>query len=185
MNKGIDWQAAAEEVEETSPTEQLDIIGELSSELIKLQAEADQIEEQLKEKKKKIMTLSQTTLPEAMLAINLKSITHESGRKLSVKTFYQAKISDQNKAACFSWLTDSGNESIIKTDVVAKFGKGETEQAKEAQEALEALGVISTAKTAVHHSTLKAFVKEQIESGNADFPQDLFGVYIGNKIEIK
>jgi hypothetical protein len=33
--------------------------------------------------------------------------------------------------------------------------------------------------------TLKAFVKEQIESGNADFPLDTFKVFIGKKCTIK
>jgi hypothetical protein len=39
-------------------------------------------------------------------------------------------------------------------------------------------------KTGVHPQTLAAFVKEQVESG-ADFPLDVFNVYIGQIAKIK
>ena len=39
-------------------------------------------------------------------------------------------------------------------------------------------------KKAVHPSTLKAFVKEQIERGKS-LPLDILGVYVGQKSEIR
>ena len=38
-------------------------------------------------------------------------------------------------------------------------------------------------KEAVHPQTLKAFVREQVETGK-ELPFDLFGVYIANKTKI-
>ena len=39
-------------------------------------------------------------------------------------------------------------------------------------------------KQAVHASTLKAFVKEQIQDGK-QVPNDMFGVYVANRVTIK
>ena len=67
------------------------------------------------------------------------------------------------------------------------FGQGEDDLAKELVVSLSKQGFIPEEKEAVHPSTLKAFVKEQIESGNGEFDQDIqkkFSVYQGKRTKI-
>jgi len=39
-------------------------------------------------------------------------------------------------------------------------------------------------KRDIHPQTLKAFVRDQVESGN-EFPMDVFGAYVGQRANIK
>ena len=178
MSEEINW----EELSETQVSEDLDIISELTKQMLDLGDQIEAKEEELKELKKKYQLINQGSLPEALISRGLLELKHESGRKLIVEKFYQASIKDERVA--FKWLEDTGNDAIIKTDITAKFGKGEKDRAKEAAEQLRAMGIACNMKTGVHHSTLRAFVKEQVEEGT-DIPLQAFGVYIGNRIKVK
>ena len=50
--------------------------------------------------------------------------------------------------------------------------------------ALTSLGLEPIDKEQVHPQTLKAFVREQVESGKP-FPLELFGAFLGQKATIK
>jgi hypothetical protein len=176
----IDWSS-----DSTAPAEeQLTVIGQIASEMLMLESEIQAQEELIKSLKKQHMAICQGTLPEALMAVGLTGITHVSGKKLTVEKFYQAKIPDTHRAEAFQWLEDTGNDSIIKTDVSAKFGKGDKAKAEEAVKLLEEHGIIAGMKTGVHHSTLRAFVKEQLENGEP-LPLEAFGVYVGNRVKVK
>ena len=81
-------------------------------------------------------------------------------------------------------MRDNGHEDLIKNTITCDFGRGEDGNAKVLKETLTGSGVSYTDKTAVHPQTLKAFVREQVESGQ-NLPLDLLGVYIGQKSVIK
>ena len=65
-----------------------------------------------------------------------------------------------------------------------QFGKGEDSKAVAVLELLKANGYVAANEKSIHPMTLKAFIREMVESG-ADLPLETFGVYIGNKAEIK
>ena len=183
MSENIDWGEHVENTEDQSK-EQLNIISELAADMLQLEAEIEEVEQLLKEKKQAHLKIAQGSLPEAMLALGLTELKHISGAKLSVETFYQAKIPVNKEKEAYAYLERTGNDAIIKTDLTAKFGKGEKEEAERIFNVLKDHGVIPAMKTGIHHSTLRAFVKEQIESGT-DLPLEAFGVYVGNKIKVK
>jgi hypothetical protein len=185
MSEEIDWEEHVGVGEPQEPQERLTIIGELTEELVKQFDEIEKIEEQLRQKREQYRMLSEVTLPEQLLALGLTELKHESGVKLVLETFYQAKIPDSKEQEAYDYLERTGNDSIIKTDVTAKFGKGEKEEAMKMVNILREQGVVPQVKTGIHHSTLRAFVKEQLESGAPGFPQEAFGVYVGNRIKIK
>ena len=67
------------------------------------------------------------------------------------------------------------------------FGQGEDEIASELAELLTKQGHMPATKEAVHPSTLRAFVKERIESGDPSFDVDTqksFSVYAGKRTKI-
>ena len=85
---------------------------------------------------------------------------------------------------------------MIKNQVSLEFGMKQDNEAKSLIEELKAKGLPVKQKTSVHPSSLRAFVKEQIESltklgidneveeHGKDVPADLFGTYIANKTKI-
>lgn len=73
---------------------------------------------------------------------------------------------------------------IIKNTVACTFGRGEDDKASAFKAFAEKEGYFAEQETGIHHSTLRAFVKERVENGD-DFPMELFGAYVGQRAIIK
>lgn len=157
------------------------------SDLIKLQADLERqvssLEDTLARAASDLKRVSETLIPDTMAQLGLSSMKLDDGTKVEVSTYYAASIPADAQSAAFAWLRETGNDSIIKRTVSCQFGKGEDKEANELAERLDALGYSFNDKANVHPQTLKAFVREQIES-NKPFPQELFGVFIGKRTKL-
>jgi hypothetical protein len=119
-----------------------------------------------------------------MQSAGLTQITLNNGEKLSITEFYNAHISKANQEKAYGWLVSNGHEGLIKNEVLLKFGRDESGVVDETVSALQSRGLSPQIRQSVHPSTLKAFIKEQLTSGN-DIPTEPFGIYIGSKATIK
>ena len=124
------------------------------------------LEEQLKEVKRQLLKLSDEDLPALLQEVGVNSFTLDDGSKVEVKTTYGAHIKAENKQAAFEWLRSEGYDDIIKNIVSCQSGFNPDQ------------------KTDVHPQTLKAFVRERVETGD-EFPMELFGAYVGQRATIK
>tara|TARA_R100000951_G_scaffold115653_1_gene124444 strand:+ start:3007 stop:3531 length:525 start_codon:yes stop_codon:yes gene_type:complete len=163
---------------------QLKVVSELASYQLILEKKIKDKEQELSTLKDQHKQVSQTDLPEALAETGLSEIKLLDGSKISVNQFYNASIPKDKVEQAFTWLRDNGHEDLIKNTITCDFGRGEDGNAKVLKETLTGSGVSYTDKTAVHPQTLKAFVREQVESGQ-NLPLDLLGVYIGQKSVIK
>lgn len=159
-------------------------ISELAAAYTDLDEEIKDAETRLKILKERARDIAEKQLPEAMAEIGVAKFTLTDGSEVSVKPFYSAKISEDKREECFTWLQDHGHEALIKEEVVLTFNRGEHEKAEEFKTQLDQQGMEYSGKMGVHSQTLTAFVKEQVESG-AEFPLELFNVYIGQIAKIK
>lgn len=159
-------------------------VAQLAEEQLKLEREVEEIEEKLSAKKAELLGVSKGKLPGLMMEIGMKEFKLVDGTKITIKPFVSAKIDDDNRETCHKWLEMNGHADIIKHEMTVKLGKGEDEFARKVQEALQAVGASYIDKESVHHQTLTAFIKGQLERG-ADFPLQLFNVYLGNEAKIK
>lgn len=151
---------------------------------LKREKQVAKLEEDLATAKLELKKLQEELIPDNMLALGLESFTLSDGTSIEIKKFYAASISDEHKEAAFSWLREHDHDGIIKTDVLSRFGKGDQKEVKFLVSLLKKNKLPFTQKDSVHHATLRAFVKEQLEAGEK-IPVDLFGVYVGNKSVIK
>ena len=164
--------------------EDLHGIAELAEKQVTIQAKVSDLENQLELAKAQLTTIQEIELPESMLHLGLKSFTLSDGNKLDVKTFYRGNISKNRAEEAHDWLRDHDHADLIKNDVVCSFGKGEDHDALVLMGKLEGMQVDYENRKHVHASTLKAFVREQIEMGK-ELPLDLLGVHIGQRSEIR
>ena len=134
--------------------------------------------------KEGLRKIQEEELPESLLALGLKSFILSDGSKLDVKTFYRGNINKDNTEKAHLWLRDNNHADLIKNDVICSFGKGEDHGALQLMGKLSEMKVDYQNKKHVHASTLKAFVKEQVEAGK-EIPLDLLGVHIGQRSEIR
>jgi hypothetical protein len=167
------------------PSDQgLSKVSRLAEELIDKEEEVKEAEARLKILKEQARDVAERQLPEAMAEVGMAKFVLTDGSEVTVKPYYSAKIGDDKRDECFNWLQDHGHEALIKDEVSITFNKGEHERAEEFKSQLEQQGIEYNGKMGVHSQTLTAFVREQVESG-AEFPLELFNVYIGQIAKVK
>ena len=152
----------------------------------KIQAKEQELEglnEQTKQAKKDLLALTDQELPALMQEIGLSKVELSDG-SVSVKPIYSGNITAVNHETALGWLRENGFGDIIKNEVKAAFGAGEDEAAASFIKAAAEIGVETTEKQGVHHVTLRAWIKERVESGD-DFPTELFGAFIGQRAKIE
>ena len=143
-----------------------------------------QLEAQVKETKKELLKLTDEDLPGLLHEMGLAKFALEDGSEVSVKPTYGASIKVDNREAAFEWLRTNGYDDIIKNSVSCSFGRGEDELAAQFSRMAAEQGYVPENKTEVHPQTLKAWVKERVETGE-EFPMELFGAYVGQRAYIK
>ena len=141
------------------------------------------LEDQLKAAKRELLKLTDEDLPAMLQELGLSSFELDDGSKITVRPTYGAHIKAENRETAFDWLRQNGFDDIIKNTVSCNFGRGEDREASEFIDYAQGLGYAAEQKTEVHPSTLKAWVKERVETGET-FPMELFGAYVGQRANI-
>jgi hypothetical protein len=144
----------------------------------------EQVEEQLKELKKKRDYISGEVIPTMMSEMGLAELKLHDGSHLKVSTSYRATITEANKEAAFNWLRNNGLGDIIKNEISVSFGRNEDNKAADYADLAKGQGFQPTQKMKVEPMTLKALVRERIEAGK-EMPTEIFGVFSENKTTIK
>jgi hypothetical protein len=162
-------------------------------ELKNLEDEIANAEEGVKKLKEQAKVLAEFEIPSMMKEMNITKLKLSDGESVEVKPFYSASISqgrsetDESyavrKAAAFKWLRNNGRGDVIKNDITVTFGSGEDNKAATYAVLARGQGFEPIQKIGVHAQTLKALVRERIESG-LDVPSDLFKPYEGNRTKI-
>ena len=149
--------------------------------LLETQKKIEATEEELKKLKDVETTLSEQTIPNLMQKAGVELIKLEGGVSVEVKPFYSARIPASKSEEAFQWLRDNGHGDLIKNQVSLEFGMKQDNEAKSIVEELKSKGLPVKQKTTVHPSSLRGFVREQIQDLGKDVPADLFGTYVANK----
>ena len=118
-----------------------------------------------------------------MQEMNLSSLKLADGSSIEVKPVYGASISAAKKEEAFNWLRNNGLGDLIKNEITVSFGRNEDNKAASYAELAQGQGYQPTQKLKVEPMTLKALVRERLESGK-EMPTDLFNVFAGNRTKI-
>ena len=165
---------------------QIDAAKTLSDKVLKLKDLEDEIanaEESINKLKEQARILSQVEIPIMMQEMHITKLKLKDGESVEVKPFYSASITPENQEKAFEWLRNNGLGDIIKNDITVTFGRGEDNKAAQYAVLARGQGFEPVQKVGVHAQTLKAVVRERIESGQ-DMPSDLFKTFAGNQTKI-
>ena len=158
----------------------------LSDQVLNLRNLEDNIkkkEDELKKLKKDSGILSGEVIPTMMTEMNISTLKLADGSAVEVKPIYGASISPDNKEKAFKWLRDNGLGDLIKNEVTVSFGRNEDNKAADYAVLAQGQGYQPIQKLKVEPMTLKALVRERVESGQ-DMPSDLFNVFAGNRTKL-
>jgi len=140
-------------------------------------------ENEIKKLKQDIDIISGEVIPTMMQEMNLSSLKLADGSSIEVKPVYGASISAAKKEEAFNWLRNNGLGDLIKNEITVSFGRNEDNKAASYAELAQGQGYQPTQKLKVEPMTLKALVRERLESGK-EMPTDLFNVFAGNRTKI-
>ena len=166
------------------PVNTLGKIGAVATDIADTQEEISKLKEQLQKKEDYERKLSREVLPSLFLEVGLSELKLADGRKIQVSEYYRATPLKENRAKVHTWLRDNGFGDLVKNQVTCSFGRNEDEKASGLISNLFERGFEPAQREWVEPSTLRAFVREQYESGR-DLPMDLLGAYVGHKTTIK
>lgn len=185
MTDLADQMAAESENQKKTLTEDsLKTVSLLAQEQLRLEGEIETLTKKLSTLKEEHRVISETKLPDTLAEYGLSEVRLKDGKKIVVKEIVSAEIKKDNEEKAFAWLRENGFGDLIKRVISTSFGKGEDKVADALSQQLAKKGLNVADKASVHAQTLKAFVREQIEAGNAALPKDIFGVYEGKKATI-
>ena len=165
---------------------QADTAKTLSDKVIELKNLEDKIgnaEKSLSELKEKAKYISNIEVPQMMEEMHITKLKLKDGESVEIKKIYGASITPDNQEKAFTWLREHGLGDIIKNDVSVTFGMGEDNKAADYAVLARGQGYEPVQKIGVHPMTLKAVVRERLESGQ-EMPSDLFKTYAGNSTKI-
>ena len=165
---------------------QADAAKSLSDKVIELRNLEDQIknaEDSVSKLKEKQKTLSQFEIPTMMEEMHITKLKLKDGESVEIKKIYGASIPVDKQQEAFTWLRDHDLGDIIKNDITVTFGRGEDNKASEYASLAQGQGFEPVQKIGVHPQTLKAVVRERLESGQ-EMPSDIIKTYAGNSTKI-
>ena len=165
---------------------QADAAKSLSDKVIELKNLEDEIanaEKSVSKLKEQAKQLSQFEIPAMMEEMHITKLKLKDGESVEIKKIYGASIPQEHQEAAFTWLRNNDLGDIIKNDITVTFGRGEDNKASEYASLAQGQGYEPVQKIGVHPQTLKAVVRERLESGR-EMPSDLFKTYAGNSTKI-
>jgi len=118
-----------------------------------------------------------------MTEMNISTLKLADGSAVEVKPVYSASIPIAKKEEAFNWLRNNGLGDLIKNEITVSFGRNEDNKALQYANLAQGQGYQPIQKLKVEPMTLKALVRERVESGK-DMPSDLFNVFAGNRTKL-
>lgn len=153
-----------------------------------------ELEEQISQAKLQLKNLTNEVMPSLLDELKLDSIGvapsgNKPGMDYRLVQQYSASIAsswpEEKRQEAFDTLKKFKAESLIKTEVSAKFPKGSMKVAKQLVAAAKKLNVTADLKQSVHAGTLTAWLREIYEGGQSLPQSDLekIGGYVGRVVK--
>lgn len=151
-------------------------LSEMADALHTAELKQAQIEEELKAATAKVRELAEKDIPELMDEIGLEEFRTKSGFRIKITETIRASIPEAKKPAAFAWLDGEGHGGMIKRSIVVGFNRDDEIRAKALLATLSQQFENVKADLKVEPSTLRAFIREQLEQGVV-IPMELFGAW--------
>ncbi len=163
---------------------------ELTERFSTVKQEIELLEKQVKIKVQEREKLEKTEIPDFMMELGMEQVTLANGYSIDVQPFYYARIPSidpkkpetiKAREAAFQWLRDNGHGGIIKEEI-SIIPDERTHILIE--EFCKEFSIPYDSSESVHHKTLEAWFKEQIEQG-VNIPMETFKGYVGRVAKVK
>lgn len=171
---------------ETAAPNQEDVLGRISilaDEMHELDKQIASNELKTKQLKEQHRQIAEEQLPELFEEVGMSELKTRSGLPLKLKNRVHTNISKGRKPTAIAWLDANGQGGMVKRTVKIDFDKTKEEKVKSLLRLIGRGWPNHRVELDVHASTVKSFVKKQLEDGQ-EIPLDIFGVHCVDVVEI-
>lgn len=156
-----------------------------AQELHRVDRQIEALEAQLKDLKEQKRVIEEHDLTTLMDSIGMTTFELSDGwsTKTTDKLYMQSGGADKYRGPRAKFVTETGNGSLIKSEVVATLSKGEAAAAEQLMGYLQEHGISAKRADNVNPASLKSLVKELLEQGK-NVPLKELGIYQQRKVEI-
>lgn len=130
-------------------------------------------EDRVKTLKRQQEQIAREDIPGVMQELGVAQLQLDDGSIIKLNSKFTCGITAERKHAAHQWLIERGFGGLIRTRVVADFGRGEREAAVAAA---QSMGHDAVVEESVHPQTLASFLRERLAAGDA-VPTELFGYF--------
>lgn len=176
----------------SAPKDKLEKLADLVKEASKLADLATQLEADAKVAWKALYalighptTVQTAAIPDLMAELQLEKISVAGFDLVLVDELIGSLPKDpERREDAIRWLEKHDGAGIIQTRVGLTFSRSEHNRAISTYEALKGQGLEPELLSDVHHSTLKAYIRQRLKDGDEIEPEVL-GVYVGKTVKMK
>lgn len=165
-------------------------LGKLAAQQGLLELEIEDLEAQIKLKKKEHARYAEQLVPDLLAQIGLKSVTTNGGLQVELKEDVRASIPQDpvKRERAFSYLHDTGNDGMIKREITIRYGRDDGKFADDLLKKLEEMNVKEHGTVehewTIHNSTLVSFIKSELKEGR-NIPLDAFGAFVQKHAKLR
>jgi len=177
---------AFEEAAGESPLADLTAIKALAQRAVELEGSIKNLEEALKVQKSDLHSLRTKALPDAFSEVGMNQFSLDDGTSIKIDDFVAGSLpkDEERRAEAIEALEQIGGGDLMKDDLSVSFNKSQHNEALSLKAQLEKSGFPVKLGTNVHASTLQAFVREKLKSGE-EVDYEKIGCYVGRIAKIK
>jgi hypothetical protein len=157
------------------PSGELGQLKKLIDRQLAFEERVEELELELKEKKKRLRDVSQQDIPDFLANYGLSEIKLDDGRKVTVKS--DVSVTIKNQEEFYDFLRERHDDSIIKSIATI------SDPTDEIRLKLSENGIHFTQESKIHSQTLKAYFREFMSLGLE--PPESVNVYVYSKARIK
>jgi hypothetical protein len=151
-------------------------LANLAAQLADAEKAVADLQAQLENAQRRVTDLTERQIPELMDSLGLKRFTTSSGFEIDIKRTVRASIPVAFRQAAYDWLEQNGHGALIKRQISVAFDREQLDAAKQLESELSGEFENIKVDSKVESSTLRAWISEQLEAGNA-IPLELFGAW--------
>jgi hypothetical protein len=179
-----DFLSEIEKDSENCEGDLLQQIAALAELQIKLEGELDRLEQQTKVAKLKLNAVSMDKLPELMAEAKLQDFTLHTGEKIEVAEELYCSVPVARRAEIHSKLREDGMGDLITHAIQVDLARGQDNLAGDILGLAEELGLMAEREEKVNTSSLKKYLREQIDEGS-DIELSFYGAYLSRRTKVK
>ena len=113
--------------------DQTDVLGQiaaLADQQKEYQDDVERLELELKRAKARLTSISEHELPALLEQVGVAELTTANGAKIKIKETIRVNVSKQNQNLAMDWLVENGHGGMIKSEVTAKYDRGQEDLQK-------------------------------------------------------